>query len=77
LISGRRKTTIAKLSPSLKNFGMRPLVAHCHVGLGRLYRRTGSLPQAKTHLTIATTMMREMGMGLWLEKAEAEVKDLR
>jgi len=21
--------------------GMRPLVAHCHLGLGRLYRRTG------------------------------------
>ena len=21
--------------------GMRPLVAHCHLGLGKLYRRTG------------------------------------
>ena len=29
---------------------MRPLVAHCHVGLGKLYRRTGDYEKAKTHL---------------------------
>ena len=41
--------------------GMRPLVAHCHLGLGKLYRRTGKHEQAREHLTIATTMYREMG----------------
>src|SRR4030095_8709229 len=51
--------------------GMRPLVAHCHLGLGKL-RRTGQREQAQEHLTIATTMYREMGMTYWLEKAEAE-----
>jgi len=51
---------------------MRPLVAHCHLGLGKLYRRTGKREQAQEHLTIATTMYREMGMTYWLEKAEAE-----
>jgi class 3 adenylate cyclase/tetratricopeptide (TPR) repeat protein len=56
--------------------GMRPLIAHCHVGLGKLYRRTGKQQQAKEELTTATTMMREMGMGLWLERAEAELKEL-
>ena len=56
---------------------MRPLVAHCHVGLGKLYRRTGALEQAKTHLDKGVAKMREMDMGLWLEKAEAEVKELR
>ena len=50
---------------------MRPLVAHCHLGLGRLYRQTGRETKAKEHLTTAATMYREMGMGLWLEKAEA------
>ena len=25
-----------------EELGMRPLIAHCHVGLGKLYRRTGS-----------------------------------
>jgi Tetratricopeptide repeat len=56
---------------------MRPLVAHCHLGLGRLYRRTGKREPAKEHLTIATTMYREMGMGFWLEKAEAAWGALR
>jgi len=49
---------------------MRPLVAHCHLGLGKLYRRTGKREQAQEHLTTATTMYREMGMTDWLEQAE-------
>ena len=32
--------------------------------------------QAKEHLTTGVAMMREMEMGLWLEKAEAELKEL-
>jgi hypothetical protein len=31
--------------------GMRPLVAHCHFGLGKLYRRTGKQDQGRHHLT--------------------------
>ena len=52
---------------------MRPLVAHCHLGLGTLYRRTGDAAKAQEHLTTATTMYREMGMTFWLEKADAEL----
>ena len=52
---------------------MRPLVAHCHLGLGKLYRRTGDRAKAQEHLTTATTMYREMGMSFWLEKADAEL----
>jgi class 3 adenylate cyclase/tetratricopeptide (TPR) repeat protein len=59
-----------------EELGMRPLIAHCHVGLGKLYRRIGNLQRAKEHLTTATTMMGEMEMGLWLERAEAELKEL-
>ena len=50
--------------------GMRPLVAHCHLGLGKLFARTGKRDQAREHLTTATTMYREMGMAFWLEQAE-------
>jgi tetratricopeptide (TPR) repeat protein len=57
--------------------GMRPLIAHCHLGLGKLYRRTGKREQAQEHLTTATTMYREMGMTYWLEKAETELNGLR
>ena len=54
--------------------GMRPLVAHCHLGLGKLYRRTGNGAKAREHLATATTMYREMDMRFWLEKAEAELR---
>ena len=50
---------------------MRPLVAHCHLGLGKLYRRTGDRERAQEHLTTATAMYREMDMRFWLEQAEA------
>jgi hypothetical protein len=57
--------------------GMRPLVAHCHLGLGKLYQRTGKREQGQEHLITATTMYREMGMTYWLEQAEAEMRELR
>jgi tetratricopeptide (TPR) repeat protein len=56
--------------------GMRPLVAHCHLGLGKLYRRTGKQPEAQEHLSTATTMYREMDMRFHLEQAEAETREL-
>ena len=54
--------------------GMRPLVAHCHLGLAKLCRRAGKRQEAQEHLSAATTMYREMDMRLWLEQAEAEQK---
>jgi hypothetical protein len=56
--------------------GLRPMIARCHHGLGKLYRRTGKREQAREHLTTATAMYREMGMTYWLEKAEAEIGGL-
>jgi tetratricopeptide (TPR) repeat protein len=55
--------------------GMRPLVAHCHLGLGTVCVRTGKGEQARDHLTIASTMYREMDMRFWLDRAEAELRD--
>ena len=54
----------------------RDLVAHCHLGLGKLRRRTAKPEQAQEHLTTATAMYREMGMTYWLEQAEAELRQL-
>jgi tetratricopeptide (TPR) repeat protein len=54
--------------------GMRPLIAHCHLGLGELYRRTGERRKAEEHLATATTMYDDMDMRFWLEKAEAEIE---
>jgi tetratricopeptide (TPR) repeat protein len=51
--------------------GMRPLVAHCHLGLGRLYRLADKRTEAQEQLGTATTMYRELDMPFWLEQAEA------
>ena len=59
-----------------ESLGLRPLVAHCHLGLGKLYRRTGDGAKAEEHLTTATTMYGEMAMPFWLEKAEAAMAAL-
>jgi tetratricopeptide (TPR) repeat protein len=54
--------------------GMRPLVAHCHLGLGKLYRQTTKLEQARENFMTATTMYREMDMQFWLDKAQTAVE---
>ena len=70
-IGGYREATIMATE-----LGMRPLVAHCHLGLGALYRRTGKREQALELLTTATTMYREMGMMYWLERTVVEQAEL-
>lgn len=56
--------------------GLRPLVAHCHVGLGDLYQSTGKREQAQQHLTTGMAMYREMDMRFWLEKTQRAMKSL-
>jgi tetratricopeptide (TPR) repeat protein len=53
-----------------KELGMRPLVAHCHLGLGTLFRQIGRDEQAQAELTTAAEMYRAMEMTFWLERAE-------
>ena len=51
--------------------GMRPLVAHCHLGLGTLYAAIGQREQARTELSAAIALYRAMEMTFWLPQAEA------
>jgi hypothetical protein len=53
---------------------MRPLVAHCHLGLGKLDRRIGDRVKGDEALATAIAMYREMGMTFWLEKAKAALE---
>jgi uncharacterized protein HemY len=50
---------------------MRPLQAHCHLGLGTLYAKTGQWEQARAELSTAIALYRAMGMTFWLPQAEA------
>jgi hypothetical protein len=53
--------------------GMGPLVAHCHLGLSKVYGRTGEPERARESLTNAITMYRAMDMGFWARQAEADM----
>jgi tetratricopeptide (TPR) repeat protein len=56
--------------------GLRPLLAHCYLGLGALYQRAGKREHAPEHLTTAGKMFGEMDMRFWLEQSEAELRKL-
>jgi tetratricopeptide (TPR) repeat protein len=56
--------------------GMRPLVAHCHHGLGTLYAKLGRREQARAELSTAIELYRAMEMTLWLPQAEALLAQL-
>jgi tetratricopeptide (TPR) repeat protein len=58
------------------DLGMRPLVAHCHLGLGKLYREIGRREEARAELSTAIEMFRSMEMTSWLPQAEAALAGL-
>jgi class 3 adenylate cyclase/tetratricopeptide (TPR) repeat protein len=83
IASHRNPSAAAKAQDSYRHalalsddLGMRPLVAHCHLGLGKLYRHAGRQHQAHEHVGAATAMYREMDMRFWLEKAEAALEGI-
>jgi hypothetical protein len=50
---------------------MRPLVAHCRLGLGTLYTKMDRPEQAHAELSAAIELYRAMDMTFWLPQAEA------
>jgi class 3 adenylate cyclase/tetratricopeptide (TPR) repeat protein len=55
--------------------GMRPLAAHCHLGLGMLYHKLGRGEQARSELSAAIALYRAMEMTFWLPQAEAALAE--
>jgi class 3 adenylate cyclase/tetratricopeptide (TPR) repeat protein len=62
--SYRRALTLAQ------QLGMRPLQAHCHRGLGRLYARRGDSEAAEVELAAARELFRTMDMRFWLRETD-------
>jgi tetratricopeptide (TPR) repeat protein len=54
-----------------EELGMRPLMAHCHLGLATLYAKAGRREQARAALSTAIELYRAMTMTFWLPQAEA------
>jgi tetratricopeptide (TPR) repeat protein len=50
---------------------MRPLMAHCHLGLGSLYARAGRRGRACAELSMALALYRALDMAFWLSRAGA------
>jgi class 3 adenylate cyclase/tetratricopeptide (TPR) repeat protein len=60
-----------------EELGMRPLVAHCHLGLGRLYGQTGRAEPARAALTAAIDLYHAMEMTFWLPQAEVALAEVK
>jgi tetratricopeptide (TPR) repeat protein len=56
--------------------GMRPLMAHCHRGLGTLFAKISRREQARAELSAAIELYRAMAMTFWLPQAEAALAHL-
>jgi class 3 adenylate cyclase/tetratricopeptide (TPR) repeat protein len=59
-----------------EELGMRPLLAHCHLGLGALYGKVGRQDQARAELSTAIELYRSMEMTFWLPQAEAALAEV-
>src|SRR5262244_3985048 len=59
-----------------KELGMRPLEAHCHVGLGESYVATGKREHANAEFSTARDLYSDMNMTFWLMRAEAALETL-
>jgi len=55
---------------------MRPLVAHCHHGLGQLYLGNGHIEEARTEIEAAVDLYRSMDMSFWLPQAETALAEI-
>jgi hypothetical protein len=56
--------------------GMRPLQAHCHFGLGKVYAAVGAVEQARTQMAAAIDLYRSMEMNLYLARANSAVRSV-
>jgi len=67
---GEAQTYYRKAMALADELGMRPLMARCHLGLGRAYGRAQNPGEAREHLREAVRLFREMDMRSWLQKVE-------
>jgi class 3 adenylate cyclase/tetratricopeptide (TPR) repeat protein len=72
----RSETYFGQAIALAEELEMRPLVARCHLGLGKLYAQAVRPEQARHPLTTAAALFREMDMSRWLEQSEAGLRAL-
>jgi tetratricopeptide (TPR) repeat protein len=55
---------------------LRPLLARSELSLGQLHRRAGKKDAARQNLESAVSLLKEMQMPIWLQRAETELQAL-
>jgi hypothetical protein len=73
---GYSKLSYLQAQALAEALAMRPLQAHCHLGLGCLYLTIGQRQQAHAALTTAIDLYRIMRMTFWLPEAEAALSQV-
>ncbi len=58
-------------------FGMRPLLAHCHSGLGQVYIIRGKTSEARSEIETAMELYRSMGMDLWMPQIQFAFDEIK
>lgn len=71
------ETCYAKSAALALTLGMRPLLAHCHLGRGKVRRRAGNRRASSQDLTAAINFFDQMGSQFWSEKANSELKAVK
>jgi tetratricopeptide (TPR) repeat protein len=71
LEAGQAETHYHQALALADELGMRPLQAHCHLGLGMLYAEIDQPAQARPELSAAIALYCAMDMTFWLPQAEA------
>jgi len=61
---------------SAQDLRMRPLQAHCHLGLGQIHAQAKEPAKARAELLEAAELYRVMSIPFWLSKAESALAEL-
>jgi tetratricopeptide (TPR) repeat protein len=59
-----------------QELGMRPMQAHCHLGIGQVHLKAKNLVEARSEILQAANLYRRMSMSFWLLKAETWLNSL-
>ena len=73
---GEAKQWYGRAFQQASSLSMRPLVAHCHKGLGDLYLKKESSKEARPELAAAIELYRSMDMSFWLLQAESSLAEM-
>jgi tetratricopeptide (TPR) repeat protein len=72
----RAESSYRQALSTAQELGMRPLQAHCHLGLGTLYSERGEQALARQELSKAQALYRDMEMTFWIPSVEAALSQV-